>query len=470
MFKIKVFLICIFFTSLQLYAGKIIHSYTVSISKDLNTLYVKAHFGPTDFYYLYSGSKASAKYTKKMYFISDKSHIYKPENEELELSQNAAGQTLFYEFDLSAALGKQRWSAARLVGDDISIPPDLWLWRPYSLQENEHINVHFDFPTGIKYSTPWIPLGNNTLRIPDTPVDWPSASVFGTFTTDTIRIKNCSFAVSFMDGTYKTTPAELKEWLKGAARSVCNIYGDFPVNHVQILIFPGKPGSEPVPFGMVLRGGGITINFYIDPSRPLEEFIADWTATHEMSHSLLPMTDRQDAWLSEGLATYYQYILMGRDKRLTEQQTWQRIYNGFQKGIRGSKGMTLQETAHKMHRLRAFRYVYWSGAAMLFKADIALRQQSKGEKSLDTVLKEIKKNILPQNKSWSGREMIKIMDSLSQTTVFSDIYKQCINSHDFPVQENFLKKLGIIIETGQVKIDNNAPLAYIRKNLLENDH
>jgi len=468
MYKIKLLFIFIFLLLSGLHSKDIIHTYTVSISKDLNTLYVKAHFGESDFYYLYAGSKAAARYTQNMHFIEDAYTIYKPQYEELSLNKNAAGRTLSYIFDIRSSIGRERWTSTRKVGDDVVIPVDLWLWRPLSLKENEHIEVYFDFPPGINFSSPWKRVAKNRYRIYPTPLDWPSATAFGTFVVDTVRIKNCVLSVVFMDGSYKTTQKELKEWLTGAARSVCQVYDSFPVDNVQILVFPGRPGREPVPFGMVIRGGGITVNFYIDPSRPLTEFIADWTATHELSHCLLPMTDRNDAWFSEGLATYYQYILMGRDGRLDEQQTWQRIYNGFQKGIRGSKGMTLQNTAEKMRQMRAYRYVYWSGAAIFLKADVALRKTGGAQKSLDSVLKRVRQSLLPLHRSWSGREMMETMDSLAQTRIFADMYEEHMHSDEFPVDENYWAQLGVEINDGQVTLNDKAPLAHIRKNLLKN--
>jgi predicted metalloprotease with PDZ domain len=159
---------------------------------------------------------------------------------------------------------------------------------------------------------------------------------------------------------------------------------------------------------------------------------------------------------------------MGRDKRLTEQQTWQRIYNGFQKGIRGSKGETLKTTAQNMREFRAFRNVYWSGAAMLLKADVALRKESNGKESLDTVLKKIQQNTLPKSRSWTGLEMMQTMDTLANTNVFMDTYNLHIHSKIFPVGDEYWAQLGIIIKEDVVYLDDKAPLAHIRKNLLKN--
>lgn len=449
-------------------AQDIIHRYTISISNDLSTLYVKAYFGDIDFHYIYAGSKSAADYTQNMRLAKrGRSSSYSPSDHEVWLRRNAANAELSYQVDINDALGSSRWSAARKVGSDIIFSPDHWIWRPYQLEENEYIEVEFDFPTGINFTVPWQPIAKNRYRIDHTPYDWPSAAAFGSFGTDTVYVKGSKLSIAFLGDGYKTSKKELKRWIRETALSISNIYGTFPRAHAQVILIPSGSRSEPVPFGLVVRGGGYSVQFYINPNRPIEEFIADWTATHELSHSLLPYINREEAWLSEGLATYYQYVLMGRDGRLSEQQMWQRIYNGFQKGIRGSKGKTLKITAENMREYGAFRNVYWSGAAMLLRADVALRVESNGRKSLDWVLHKVKDHYLPETRTSGGREMFFKMDELAKTSVFKEVYDECILSRDFPVNEEYLKKLGIIINNGEVVLTDNAPWADIRKQIAD---
>ncbi len=45
---------------------------------------------------------------------------------------------------------------------------------------------------------------------------------------------------------------------------------------------------------------------------PIEDMYADWTATHEFSHLLLPRISWRQKWISEGFASYYQNVLMAR--------------------------------------------------------------------------------------------------------------------------------------------------------------
>jgi hypothetical protein len=340
------------------------------------------------------------------------------------------------------------------------------LWRPEKLAKNEYIDIEFDLPEGIHISVPWKKTGPNRYLVNHAPYDWPSAGAIGKFNADSMKTSGCKIGIAYLDGDYQTSQKKLKRWLKNAIESVCNVYGYFPREHIQLILIPVGRSREAVPFAQVVRGGGFSIKFYIDPSRPLDEFIHDWTATHELSHSLLPFIDRNQAWLSEGLATYYQYILMGRDGRLSEQQAWQRIYNGFQKGKYDSRNLTLKETAESMGHYHAYRFVYWSGAALMLKADVALRETTNGKESLDTILEKCRKIFLPEDKTWNGKEMLDEMDRLSGTTIFNNLYNEYISQKDFPINNVWLEKLGILIKNSTVSLEDNTPFSAIRKAII----
>ena len=61
--------------------------------------------------------------------------------------------------------------------------------------------------------------------------------------------------------------------------------------------------SEPVPWANTVRSGEQAVEFYVDPSYDLSEFLADWTAPHEISHLSIPYVGRSNMWFSEGYAS-----------------------------------------------------------------------------------------------------------------------------------------------------------------------
>jgi hypothetical protein len=83
-------------------------------------------------------------------------------------------------------------------------------------------------------------------------------------------------------------------------------------------------------------------------------------------------------------------------------------------------------------------------------------------------LKQVRQSVLPLHKSWTGREMMETMDSLARTKIFTDMYEKHLHSVDFPVDEDYWAQLGVERNDGKVTLNDNAPLADIRKNLLKN--
>lgn len=445
---------------------EIIHHYIVRMESDLSAMHVEVKFGNIDFFHLYAGSNEAPVYLKNMILKKNgKTTYHTTNNHEIELKRNAAGATLYYSIDLKEDSNTNWRNPLQRVDNDIIFSPEYWLWRPYDFEDWEHIEIEFDFPAGINYSVPWIPVAKNTYRVNAAPYNWSSCAAFGSFHSDTVAIKDSKLSIAFL-GNYITTEQELSHWIKNAAASISQVYGAFPVKNTQIVLVPIGDRKEPVPFGMVVRGGGISVIFYIDPSEPIEKFIADWTATHELGHTLLPFVNRDQAWLSEGLATYYQYILMGRDGRLTQQEAWQRIYNGFQKGIRDSRGKTLMETSANMRQERAFKNVYWSGAAMLFKTDVLLREKSNGQFSLDKALKAIHDKKLWGKGAWRAEDLFRELDAYCASDIFMKMYNLHVNDAEFPVDDDFWRELGIFNQDGIITLTDQGPLVSIREQII----
>jgi hypothetical protein len=106
--------------------------------------------------------------------------------------------------------------------------------------------------------------------------------------------------------------AQVRPWLEASALAVMRVHGTLPQSDPQVLIMPADSQNEAIPFARVMRGGGIGLQFFVDPNRSAQAFAQDWKPTHEFSHLLFPYISRSDAWLSEGLASYYQNILRAR--------------------------------------------------------------------------------------------------------------------------------------------------------------
>lgn len=250
----------------------------------------------------------------------------------------------------------------------------------------------------------------------------------------TIEMAGTTLRISFAEPLAEQQVA-LTGWLRSVAESVRDVSGQFPVSQLRIRVEPywgrGWGADSPVPFGRVTRRGGEQIELYVDPNRPIEDFYADWTATHEFSHLLLPAISWRHRWVSEGFASYYQNVLMARTGQYSTDTAIRKLTEGFARGRGSRPELSPNEAARE--GIRTARYkIYWSGAAIALLADVTLREQSGGRESLDAVLGRFQACCLPSARRWTAPELFERLDSLSQRPVFMPLYRQYADSAGFP--------------------------------------
>jgi hypothetical protein len=260
---------------------------------------------------------------------------------------------------------------------------------------------------------------------------------------------------------------QIVEWVQSTADIMKLAYGRFPNPDVKIIIIPSTEnawGSDSaVIFGRVTRSHGETVELFVDPTRPIDEFYTDWTATHEFSHLMLPLLSQRYRWISEGFATYYQNVLMARAERYTPEFAWQRLSEGFERGRESRPDLSPNDAAAAGIR-HARMKVYWSGAAIALMADIKLRKRSNGKESLDQVLGQLQSCCLPSRRRWSGPELFEKLDTFVATPVFMPLYRQYADVDGFPDFAALLSDLGVSMDSdGTVALDNSAPLADVRE-------
>lgn len=250
-----------------------------------------------------------------------------------------------------------------------------------------------------------------------------------------ITVPGAILSVEFATDVDAATSRDIIAWLDHVAGQVSMPYGRFPIDSPRVVVIPTESGSRggnsPVPFGRVTRRGGETVELYVDVDRPIEDLYADWTATHEFSHLLLPRISWRQRWISEGFASYYQNVLMARAGQYTTAQAVRKLSEGLGRGRRSRPELSPNEAA--LEGVSRARYkIYWSGAAIALLADIRLRERSGGEESLDMVLGRFQQCCLPSSRRWSGPELFARFDALIDEPVFMPLYRQYADSSGFP--------------------------------------
>jgi len=450
-----------------------LHRYEVSVDADIRAMQVKACFAGRPPAELVAESLDAPAAFVEGKAVMERRQPIAPNGTEMKLKDIAENGCIQYSVNLAGGYTKMDLSGntTKRIGRDLFTEVGLWLWRPAQLAPDEDIEIAFRLPEGLAVSVPWKPVVPArelpTYLVGRADYDRPSAVAFGRFKEFPVEVPGAVLRLAILDGSPAADPEAMRAWIQDAAMSVAAIHGKFPVQSPQILIMPGARASEPTPWAYVLRGGQAAAHFFVNQRRPLHEYVDDWTAPHELSHLLLPYVSSSDAWLSEGMATYYQNVARARSGAITPEEAWQRMHAGFKRGRDlSAKGSTLEQATARMFRDGGYMRVYWSGTAMLLLADIRLRERSGNAQSLDTVLGAFAACCLDPEPEWTAKKVFDKFDELSGTEVFRSLYEAHVRSPNFPDLTHAYAQLGIEAFGGKAILRSSAPLIDVRTAIM----
>ena len=415
-------------------------------------------------------SKHSARFTEWIRTKSREISRYSY-GSRLTLSDLPDDACVSWRLNLKQAAGQKDNLLALSLDGSIITDGDLWFWRD---DEHRPILVEVVLPRGLSISTPWkehaSPRGksasNPVFRPDPTPASWSSRIAIGHFDVQRMPVAGTELRLSTIGNLSARQHETISAWITENADAVASVYGRFPRQTPQILVIAIGQRGETVPWAHVLRGGGAAVEFFVDETRSLNSFREDWTATHELSHLLLPYVARNDRWVSEGLASYYQNVLRARDGRLSEQQAWQKLNSGFERGRAGTRSGSLAKATTSSGWGSVMR-IYWSGAAIMLKADSELRRLSDGRQSLDTALAALQRCCFGRERTWQARELFAELDRITGTSVFKDLYREHVEDDKFPDLEYTFEQLGLVLRSDSIEFDPDAPWGRIRYYIMK---
>ncbi|MGD8498068.1 MAG: hypothetical protein PVG82_04125 [Chromatiales bacterium] len=446
--------------------------YSVQIDEPLISLSVRACFGSQAPSALVAFDGAALRSLRDMRIdSSDGSRVLEPLGRRAWLGELDEDDCIEYRVGLEPTPGAGWRSGLRRSGASLLMSPQHWLWLPDTPPSRGSIELEFLHATDINVSAPWDRVshapGRTVFRIGPRPYDWRSRIAIGRFPVERIQLPGGDLRLAVLDGSPQPDRAAIRRWIEEAARGLIEVGGRLPVPSAQVLVVPIGHGGEPVPWGQIMRGGGDAVHLYIDQRRPLAEFRADWTLMHELSHLLHPRIDGDDAWLYEGLASYYQNVLRARIGLLDRGEAWAELDAGFERGRRGTPpNRTLAEVSENMPRNGLYMRVYWSGAAVALLADTELRARSGGRQSLDTALAAFAECCMPSDRIWSGAEFMAKLDELSDSDVFMRLYRTHVQSAEFPDLQATYRRLGLSPSLRGLRLLDDAPDAPIRRAIM----
>ena len=351
----------------------------------------------------------------------------------------------------------------------VSIPSE-WLWLP-PLGEEDRLRIKLELPAGMKCSTPWVPVAPGVYHLEASPRSSRGAVVIGSFRQLELDVPGGLMRVALIDSPDNPLEeANIIAWLKSSAGDVAGVSGHFPNPQPQVIVQsgqarPDRRSRSAVPFGYVIRDGGETVRFYVDAGRALDDYLGDWTATHEFSHLLLPYIASEQKWISEGFASYYQNVLLARRGVYTEENAWWRLVRSFRRADEIRRPPALNDINERSFG-EVRMLIYWSGAAIALMADTRLRSLSGGTESLDTVLARLQECCLPSKRTWQGAEFFSKLDELSRYPVFMELYEKYAHRRGMPDMTQIYEDLGIEPDADGINLAAEAKLAEVRRAIM----
>lgn len=273
----------------------------------------------------------------------------------------------------------------------------------------------------------------------------------------TIRVGEATIQVDFGPGSFDLPKETILQWVGNAASSVATYYGRFPVARDRVLIEAG-PGRD------ILRGtswggvGGFPAfhRMVLGSQSTQADLDDDWEMTHEFVHTAFPTVDDEHHWIEEGLATYIEPIARVQRGFLRPERIWADMMRDMPKGDPGSSDQGLDQT-HTWGR------TYWGGAQFCLLADVMIREQTHNQKGLEDALRGIVAAGGTIDKEWPIEKAFETGDHATGTHVLSDLYKSMRDAPKPVDLQELWHKLGIVRDGDQVRFDDHAPEADIRK-------
>lgn len=357
------------------------------------------------------------------------------------------------------------------TGRSLLLRPSAWLWRPDALAAEARSTVRFALPEGMKVSVPW-PVtasdhGGTTHALDRTAFDWLAFVVLGDVTIDRFERAGAQIELVTLDARVACPPAGLRAWVEDAVDTVALLYdGRFPREQLQLVVVPVEGGGDgTVYFGMAARGGGAGVQLFLDDHARAEALPGGWTTVHELLHHGMPFIE--EPWMAEGWVSYYTEIVRTRAGHRSELEGWQGLLEGFERGRRTDAGMTLAETSEAMHETHAYQRVYWGGAAIALLADVEMRLESKGARSLDDAMKELRRCCGDAEHQWEATKLLEHLDAWYGRPLFTETASAVLRRTDFPDVEATLARLGITKGIhGEARLDDEHPAAAIRRAIM----
>lgn len=366
--------------------------------------------------------------------------------------------TLRYDLDLSALTESCRgMECARRVGNAVIGAASVFMLRPAGDADAE-IRVAVRGGDASRFATGLRPDGRGGYVLRTTELVEASYTAFGELRATRIEVAGAPLQVVLLGPPLKMGDAAVLAWIKDAAICVAQLYGTFPAQ-ATLFVVPVQ-GRDEVVFGRVmsLAGGSVVLLFGAETSPTSER--TDWVVVHELSHLGTASLVGEAHWLEEGLATYYEPILRERAGWITQADLWAHFVDQMPRGQRKPDDPPSLEERDDIDS------TYWGGALFCLLADLRIRAESHGAKSLDDVMRAVRERLGDATHGTRLADFLRVGDEATGTRALAEVYTHFATAGEAVDLAGTWQALGVVPGPGgTVTLREDAPLAAVRRAL-----
>jgi len=370
----------------------------------------------------------------------------------------AIGCRVRYRFALRrAAMTIDDVETAVASGEVMVAPPSTWLLHP-----EEHagrMRLHASLRPPARFAVgmhPALDGAPDTFEASTADLDDSSFAAIGPFVPGVVRSGAARVDVAVSPHGLNLGDADVVAWVRSAVDAIASYLGRFPVDRSLVVVQAGKPGNPTR--GVTLGAGGAAVLIRAGDGVTAATTRDDWVVTHELLHVILPTLAREHVWLGEGIPTYVEPIVRLRAGLITPEKFWGDLIEGLPQGLpeKGDEGL---ERTHTWGR------TYWGGALFCLMADVAIREQTRGARSFDDVVRGVVATGAHAETRWELEQLLDVGDRATGTTVLRDLDRTMAlapGTVDLPA---LWSRLGVRASGGTVVFDDAAPLASVRRGI-----
>lgn len=269
-----------------------------------------------------------------------------------------------------------------------------------------------------------------------------------------LRLGAGTLEVAIAPGELDLPRPALLAWIEQCAKAVAAFYGALPDPKARLLVVPTH--GRGVRSGRTFGYPGAASRIELGRDTSATDLARDWVLVHELVHHAFPMMHDRHHWIEEGLATYVEPLARAQAGHLDEESVWRDLVQGLPHGLPRPGDQGLDNTP-------TWGRTYWGGALFCLLADIEIRSRTGNTKGLQDALRAIVADGGRISRTWSIERALGVGDRATGVPVLTELYAQM---KDRPVAvdlEALWRQLGVRLEDGQIRFDDQAPMAAIRR-------